>query len=121
MLDQYLIENLLIGNLTINHSVGGTFGVTKTTNGPFIFCKVPTEEGKKQKLKEIFTEEVYKLSVNPEKEKFGKTYVEAINLDIKSFLTPEEISNGSVSKARLRDIYRLVVTSDYEVSKQKTR
>ncbi len=75
MLDQYLIDGLMIGNRVTVYNVGGNTGITSLTDGPYIFYKVPTDKGKKQKYMEIFTEEVYKLTTSTSKQKFGKTYV----------------------------------------------
>ena len=59
MFDEYYINNLIIGNRVTIYNVGGEAGITTLTDGPYIFYKVPSEEGKKQKYKEIFTEEVF--------------------------------------------------------------
>ncbi|MBR1717662.1 MAG: hypothetical protein IJ715_00140 [Bacilli bacterium] len=120
MYDQYLIENLMIGNRITIAAIGGKKVVTSYIDGPYIFYKVPTEEGKKQKYLEIFTEDVYKLTSSVEKQKFGKTYVSKIN-NIEEYLTKEEIEKQYVSKARLLDIYNVIRARSLESSKQKTR
>ena len=120
MFDQYRIDSLMIGNRITIYNVGGYTGVTNITDGPYIFYKLPTEEGKKQKYMEIFTEEVYKLTPNVEKQKFGKTYVTKFD-NIKNYLTNDEIEKESVSKARLLDIYNKIRANSLETGKQKIR
>ncbi len=107
MLDQYYINSLIIADRITIYNVGGTTGITNLTDGPYIFYKVPSEEGKKQKYKEIFTEEVYKLTPSIEKQKFGKTYISKSD-NIKNYLTKEELSIEFVSKLRLLEIYNLI-------------
>ena len=120
MLDQYYIDSLMIGNRVTVYNVGGATGITNLTDGPYIFYKVSTEEGKKQKYKEIFTEEVFKLASNVEKQKFGKTYVVKTDA-IKKYLSKEEISKEFVSKARLLEIYNQIRANSLEVGISKIK
>ena len=112
MFDEYYIENLMIGNRITIYNVGGTTGINNLTDGPYIFYKVPTEEGKKQKYKEIFTEDIYKLSPSIEKQKFGKTYITKID-NLKKYFTKDELNKGSVNKVRLLEIYNKVRENSY--------
>ena len=114
MFDEYYIENLIIGNRFTIYNVGGSIGINNLTDGPYIFYKVPTEEGKKQKYKEIFTEDVYKLSPSIEKQKFGKTYIKKID-NVKKYFTEDELIKGSVNKVRLLEIYNKVREKHLEV------
>lgn len=112
MVDNYKIEDLLIGNLSNIINIGGMTGPINNISGPFLFVKVSSEEGKKQRYKEVFTEEEYKLSNKNdylEKQKFGKTYVvKDDNFNILNYLTEEEKLNGYVSKFRVLEIYNTV-------------
>ncbi len=120
MLDQYHIDSLMIGNRVTIYNVGGTTGITTLTDGPYIFYKVSTEEGKKQKYKEIFTEEVYKFQPSAGKQKFGKTYVVKSDT-IKKYLTKDEITKEFVSKARLLEIYNLIRANSMNTEIQKVK
>ncbi|MBP3766071.1 MAG: hypothetical protein J6G98_02710 [Bacilli bacterium] len=123
MYDEYFIENLMIGNRVTIYNVGGSTGINNLTDGPYIFYKVPTEDGKKQKYKEIFTEDVYKLSSSIEKQKFGKTYIVKSD-NIKKYINKDELTKGSVNKVRLLEIYNKVREDSYKDTlnnhKQKT-
>lgn len=120
MFDEYYINNLVIGNRVTIYNVGGEAGITTLTDGPYIFYKVPTEDGKKQKYIEIFTEEVFKLSTGTELQKFGKTYVVKSD-SIVNFLLDEEITKGFVNKNRLLDIYNQIRAISLEDKIQKIK
>ena len=108
MQEAYEVKDLLIGELVT--VTNGWMGTPHTSvEGPFIFFQ--KESGK---YAEIFTEEeygmnapsnstiqdLYKLSLNNEENKFGKTYVRPTLYTITQYLTEEErqqFTNGQVN------------------------
>ncbi len=118
MLNEYLIDNLVVGNLVTIHNLGGTSAIVPTTVGPYIFNKIPSEKGKKQKYQEIFTEDVFKESTSSSTQKFGKTYV-VVNGMLADYLTPEEVERQQISKMRVLDIYTDMVREQSKVKVNK--
>ena len=112
---EYRIEDLLIGYMTTIHSVGGSFGIVSSENGPYIFYK--PDKNNMNLYKEVFTEDYYHLSHNTDKQKFGKTYIRQAQDDILSYLTADEIKNGVISKLRIVEIYRDANLKAYERQK----
>ena len=106
MLESYKVNNLIIGKIVTLNLVGGTFGVLPKEDGPFIFNKIETEEGRKQQYKEVITDELYqtfKESKSIESQKFGKTYVKECG-DLSNYLNQNEINTGIISKRRVIEI-----------------
>lgn len=106
MLENYNIEDLIIGELVTTSNLGGFYGTLTMTEGPFIFNK------KGEKYSEIFTEEEYglgpkpsvstggrnyKVSDNVEANKFGKTYIKETD-SILNYLTEEELLAFNAAK-----------------------
>ena len=122
MLNEYLIENLVIGKLVTVHNLGGSAATIPTTMGPFIFNKIPTEKGKKQRYQEVFTEDVYKESKSSGSQKFGKTYIVVVD-SLANYLTEEELEKKQISKTRVLEIYTNVVKQEFinEQVKEKSK
>ena len=108
MEEQYEINKLMIGNLNLIQQNGAGYGTISCTEGPFIFYKVKSEEGKKEKYKEIFTEDEYKLSNYHEQQKFGKTYITKVDIDINDYIDETTKISGSISKRSLLNVYDMM-------------
>lgn len=132
MLENYTINDLLIGKLVTVTNQGWSHGPSLTYEGPYIFYRISDN-----KYVEIFTEteysynrpstattrKNYKVSKNIEKNEFGKTYIEPTE-NILSYLTDEELKNYSnninttLSKKRILEIYRNMTVRNIETEKQ---
>lgn len=121
MEEQYNIEKLMVGHLSSIINFGASYHTIEHIEGPYIFLRINTPEGKKQKYKEIFTEDIYKLSDNREQQKFGKTYVVQDDIDIKEYMTEDEIKNGTITKRRLLNVYDTMKEKLLTKNRQKTK
>lgn len=128
MLENYTIQNLLIGKLVTVSNQGWLHGPNFIYEGPYIFYRID-----ENKYMEVFTEteysycrpstattrKNYKVSHDVEKNEFGKTYIEPMD-SILNYLTEQEQikllknPNATIGKKRIVTIYKMMIAKQAE-------